>query len=166
MILFLYVKQGVKLKGRYKNAFILIWPPCKDIVLSTLLNTFKVDCSACPISVTYTESSLPWPWSHLATAKPSPQVTGVAGCSVVNWSFVQSLHHSEKKYNAFQCSVLNCSVMQCYAMQCNVEHYNTLNCSAVYPNDPRILTPPWQLSNAVMAKQAGLVLTFFNRTIV
>ena len=31
---------------------------------------------------------------------------------------------------------------------------------ANYPNDPRIVTPPWQISNALMAKQGGLSWTF------
>ena len=30
-----------------------------------------------------------------------------------------------------------------------------------YPNNPRIVTPPWQLCNALRSKQAGLVRTFF-----
>ena len=30
-----------------------------------------------------------------------------------------------------------------------------------YPKDPRKVTPPWQLFDAVTPKQAGLVRTFF-----
>ena len=36
-----------------------------------------------------------------------------------------------------------------------------LKATPVYPNDPQIVTPPWQLCNALMPKQAALVWNFF-----